>query len=86
MFKLTDENLSKKIIGFGDGPASFNFEARESGYNVTSLDPIYQFTRAELDKRIAETRDIVMEQTKNNIDNYVWTRIWTNWNKCGCRL
>lgn len=75
MFKLTDEDLSKKIIGFGDGPASFNFEARELGYNVTSLDPIYQFTRTELDKRINETKDIVMEQMKNNVNNYVWTEI-----------
>lgn len=76
MFNLTDEGLSnKKIIGFGDGPASFNSEARELGYDVTSLDRIYQFTRIELDKRIRETRDIIIEQMKNNADNYVWRDI-----------
>jgi hypothetical protein len=75
MFKLTDEDLSKKIIGFGDGPASFNFEASRLGYNVTSLDPIYQFTKTELEKRIKDTKDIVMEQMKKNVDNYLWTEI-----------
>ena len=76
MFNLTDEELSnKKIIGFGDGPASFNSEAKGFGYDVTSLDRIYKFTRLELDKRISETRDIIIEQMKNNSDNYVWRDI-----------
>lgn len=78
IFSLTDEELSnKKIIGFGDGPASFNSEATELGYDVTSLDRIYQFTRIELDKRISETRDIIIEQIKNNTDNYLWGEIKT---------
>lgn len=54
MFKLTDEDLSKKIIGFGDGSASFNFEAKELGYNVIFLDPIYKFTSEDLEKKIYE--------------------------------
>lgn len=76
MFNLTGQELSnKKIIGFGDGPASFNSEARELGHDVTSLDRIYKFTRIELDKRISETRDLIIEQMKNNSDNYVWREI-----------
>ena len=27
MFLLTDDDMKKKIAGFGDGPASFNFQA-----------------------------------------------------------
>ena len=27
MFLLNEEDMKKKIAGFGDGPASFNFEA-----------------------------------------------------------
>lgn len=78
MFDLTDEELSnKKIIGFGDGPASFNSEAKGLGYDVTSLDRIYKFTRLELDKRISDSRDIIIEQMKNNADNYVWREIKT---------
>lgn len=76
MFNLTDKELSnKKIIGFGDGPASFNSEATELGYDVTSLDRVYKFTRLELDKRISDSRDIIIEQMKNNADNYVWREI-----------
>ncbi|MGE5628061.1 MAG: SAM-dependent methyltransferase [Solirubrobacterales bacterium] len=76
MFNLTDEELAnKKIIGFGDGPASFNSEAKKLGYDVTSLDPIYQFTNIELDKRISETRGIIIDQLKNNADNYIWKDI-----------
>jgi hypothetical protein len=76
MFNLTDEELSnKKIIGFGDGPASFNSEATNLSYDVTSLDRIYKFTRTELDKRISDSRDIIIEQMKNNADNYVWKDI-----------
>lgn len=50
MFCLTEEDLKKKIAGFGDGPASFNFEASKMGSNVVSYDPIYQFAKKDLRK------------------------------------
>ena len=34
MFQLTDDDMKKRIAGFGDGPASFNFEATKQGYNI----------------------------------------------------
>lgn len=74
MFRL-DDDMSKKIASFGDGPASFNYEASQQGYSVTSFDPIYQFSGESLRKRIEEARIIVMEQMQANIDNYVWTNI-----------
>ncbi|MBD5130555.1 MAG: SAM-dependent methyltransferase [Ruminococcaceae bacterium] len=75
MFRLTEDDLKKKIAGFGDGPASFNRELTERGGNVTSFDPIYQFTREDIEKRIEEVRVEVMEQMRQNRDNYVWTKI-----------
>ncbi|MGL5258824.1 MAG: hypothetical protein ACRC7V_01820 [Lachnospiraceae bacterium] len=75
MFQLTELDLSKRIIGFGDGPASFNYEATQAGYNVTSLDIIYQFTQEQIADRIQETRDIVLQQTKDNAENFKWTKI-----------
>ena len=45
MFHLSDKDKNLKIAGFGDGPASFNYEATKSGYSITSFDPIYQFTK-----------------------------------------
>ena len=54
MFNLSDKDKELKIAGFGDGPASFNYEATGRGFNITSFDPIYQFSRDELGQRISE--------------------------------
>ena len=75
MFCLSGNDLSGKIAGFGDGPSSFNCEASKNGYSITSFDPIYQFTREQLATRIEEVRRIVMKQTEENSENYVWTKI-----------
>lgn len=75
MFGLDDNDMSKRIAGFGDGPASFNCEASGQGYSVTSFDPIYQFSKSALQQRIEEVRVTVMEQMRQNADNYVWKNI-----------
>lgn len=75
MFLLDGADLSKKIAGFGDGPASFNCEASRKGCSVTSFDPVYQFTAAELRQRIDQTRTEVMGQMAENRKNYLWTEI-----------
>lgn len=75
MFRLSSDDMQKKIAGFGDGPASFNFEASQKGYSVTSFDPVYRFSREELQQRIEEVRVTVMQQTRENADNYIWTNI-----------
>lgn len=75
MFNLSEKDKGLKIAGFGDGPASFNFEATKTGFNITSFDPIYQFSKQQLEHRISEVRDIVMTQMKENKENYVWKNI-----------
>lgn len=75
MFRLSGDDLKKKIAGFGDGPACFNKELTEKGGFVTSFDPLYGFTREEIERRIEEVRKTVMEQMRGNMDNYVWTHI-----------
>jgi len=72
MFKLTSEEMIKKIASFGDGPASFN---KESSGNVTSFDPIYQFSRKQISNRTNETKDIVIKQTEDNKENFIWKDI-----------
>jgi len=67
--------MGKRIAGFGDGPASFNAEAKEMSCDITSFDPIYEFSRDQMEERIDEVRDIVMEQIRSNMDNYEWTTI-----------
>ena len=75
MFRLNESDLSRRIAGFGDGPACFNCEMTARGGNVTSFDPIYQFSKTDLEKRIEEVRVIVMRQMSENMDNYVWKNI-----------
>jgi len=75
MFDLTESDFKKAIISCGDGPASFNFEATKKGYSVTSIDPIYFFTKEEIQKRINETYEIVLEETCKNKEYFVWKSI-----------
>lgn len=75
MFELSDADRTLKIAGFGDGPASFNFEATKQGWSVTSFDVIYQFSADELRRRIEEVRPMVMGQMAANRQNYHWHHI-----------
>jgi hypothetical protein len=75
MFNLSEKDLTKKIISVGDGPASFNTEMKNLGYQVTSLDPIYAFSKQALTQRIEETKQEVLTQMRNNQANFVWNQI-----------
>lgn len=75
MFDLNENDLSKKIISFGDGPASFNAEMTLSGHKVISLDPIYQFSKNDIRQRIEESKETVLKQTILNKNNFVWKEI-----------
>ena len=44
MFNLSPKELNSKILGCGDGPASFNTEMTEMGCPIISVDPIYKFS------------------------------------------
>jgi hypothetical protein len=77
MFSLTEDDLNKKILGCGDGPASFNAGLTEQGGRLTSIDPVFQFSAPELEQRIDATYDEVMEQTKPNRGEFVWDYIRT---------
>src|SRR5262245_27282438 len=75
MFALTDGDLASRILGCGDGPASFNAMATRRGGNVTSCDPIYRFDVAEIRARVAATYDTVLEQTRRNAGEFIWETI-----------
>lgn len=75
MFNLSDNDLNKNIISFGDGPASFNSELSQIGKKCVSVDLIYQFSEKELDKRFKIVRNQVMEQVRNNTENFTWKNI-----------
>jgi hypothetical protein len=75
MFQISKEDLKFKILGCGDGPSSFNFEATKQNVNITSIDPIYQFTKDEIQRRINETSSVVNEQLKQNKNDFIWKSI-----------
>ncbi|QIW10778.1 SAM-dependent methyltransferase [Francisella sp. LA112445] len=75
MFLLSENDLKSKILGCGDGPSSFNYEATSLGGNITSIDPTYKFSEKDIKQRIIETSNEVMEQLRINKDKYVWKNI-----------
>lgn len=75
MFQLSDTDMSKKIASFGDGPACFNYAMTAKNRDVTSFDLIYQFSKEDIERRIEEVRITVMQQMRENMDNYVWKNI-----------
>jgi hypothetical protein len=65
-------DLSQRILGVGDGPASFNAEASQKGSTVVSIDPIYGFAGAEILQRFDAAVDNLIGQVKATDDDYVW--------------
>ncbi|MGA0560793.1 SAM-dependent methyltransferase [Larkinella sp. VNQ87] len=73
MFQLTETDLTKLVIGIGDGPASFNAELHRMGRSVVSIDPIYAFSANEIASRIEQTYETVIDQMRLNASDYNWT-------------
>ena len=72
MFSLSETDLSMKILGCGDGPASFNAEMTELGHSVVSIDPVYQFSAEQIEQRVQATYEPVISQVKQNSSKYTW--------------
>ena len=75
MFALSDDDLSKPILGCGDGPASFNADLTKKGGTVVSVDPLYAYGGDEIKKRIEETFDQIIQETRMNMNEFVWQNI-----------
>ena len=75
MFQLSNKDLKSSILGCGDGPSSFNFEVTKLNGNITSIDPIYQFTKDAIQQKIDETSSVISKQLKQNKNNFIWQHI-----------
>jgi SAM-dependent methyltransferase len=73
MFALSSADLSGSVLGVGDGPASFNAEATAKGYQVISVDPVYQFTGLEIRLRFDAVVDNIIGQIEATPADWVWT-------------
>jgi hypothetical protein len=72
LFALSDGDLAGRILGCGDGPASFNAEATARGHAVVSCDPIYAFSAADIERRVEESRTDLIAQVWRDRDGFVW--------------
>ena len=74
MFALSDADLQGRLLGCGDGPASFNAELAASGKSerLVSVDPLYLFAGPEIAARVEQTYETIVSQVKRNHDRYVW--------------
>jgi hypothetical protein len=75
MFALSDRELGLTILDCGSGPASFNAEGTRHGRSIVSCDPLYQFDAPHIASRISATYDQILEQTRRNETEFVWTTI-----------
>ena len=73
MFALTEEDRHRRVLGVADGPASFNAEATRRGWKVTSVDPIYQFSAADIEARFHAAVDGVFDQVLATPDHWAWS-------------
>jgi hypothetical protein len=72
MFDLTEHDLAGQILGCGDGPASFNAEATVWGQSVVSCDPIYAFSRDQIQQRVEACYETVISHVRQQPDGFVW--------------
>jgi SAM-dependent methyltransferase len=72
MFDLKARDLAGRILGCGDGPASFNAELTAAGHQVISIDPIYAFSGESIRARVAATYETIIGQVKMRPERYVW--------------
>ncbi|MCP9848868.1 SAM-dependent methyltransferase [Cyanobium sp. Morenito 9A2] len=75
MFALGRSDMTGRILGCGDGPASFNAESTRKGAKVVSSDPLYSFDKADIEARIAATYEQVIDQTRKNQTEFIWKEI-----------
>jgi len=73
MFNLSKSDLDKRIIGVGDGPASFNAEMNEMGKKVVSVDPIYFFSSKDIARKFDKVFDNIIDQVRNTPGDWTWT-------------
>jgi hypothetical protein len=75
MFALSEEDLQGRLLGCGDGPASFNAELTALGKprRLVSVDPLYLFTGPEIVSRVEQTYETIISQVKRNPHRYVWS-------------
>lgn len=72
MFDLSEVDLSSRLLGVGDGPASFNAEMRARGRRVMSCDPVYRFRGEQIRARVEATSGRMVAAAREHADLFNW--------------
>jgi hypothetical protein len=72
MFALGADDLERRILDCGGGPSSFTAEMAQQDRRVTSCDPLYQFSAAEISRQIDETYPRMTALNEATRDNFRW--------------
>lgn len=75
MFNLTEADNRVRILGCGDGPASFNAEVRKAGGKPVSVDPLFRYSAEEITERIQTVAPIMRAHLEEHERDYRWS-IW----------
>lgn len=86
MFTLTEEMQGKRILDCGGGPSSFAAEATAKGWDVTAVDPLYQFPGSEIKRRVEETRNEILGTVTDHSDRFSWKTIASPKEMCDLRI
>jgi len=73
LFALGATDLAGRILGVGDGPASFNAEMHQLGQWVVSVDPLYGHRAADIESRFAAVAGSILAQVEASPRDWVWT-------------
>ena len=73
MFSLSAADRRSRILDCAAGPSSFNAELTAAGGDICSIDPLYQFGGAEIQRQFFSTLDHVIEQVRATPQNWVWS-------------
>ena len=75
MFALTEEELKQGVLDLEPGPASFNVEAKQLGYKVTSVDDLFAKPIAELKQEVNLEFSEMLQIVKQHKQNFQWDEI-----------
>lgn len=77
MFDLNPDDLPDSILDCGAGPSSFCARARDRSSTVVAVDPIYQFSRNEIETRIHRVTPEILGMMRENSDQFVFDQFDT---------
>jgi hypothetical protein len=75
MFSLSQADLNLCILGCADGPSGFNAGLTKRGGRMISVDPLYRYAKEQIAQRIKITQNEVLDQTRKNRNEFVWSAI-----------